>query len=337
MNSETLLASKKLNLFYEEPEGDRWLPLDRYPRRIIRRIVRGPRNPGGMERYFLNLVDGLRRIGMEPRINDFRHARNHPDQVVGIIGKSHLLRERKWRNPIIFGPAVPSHPTVDPNLINEAPIRRVLVSCEWMKTMYDTIWPEISEVWASGIDTSRWKPVSDGKKTFDVLVYDKIRWDRDMYEEEFINPILACLKSKGLNVQVMRYGAYREDDYEKALRIARSMVFLCEHETQGFAYLQALSCGVPILAWDRGGYWQDPEFYPDQVKFWPVSSVPYWDDRCGVKFGSVEEFPESLNRFMERLQQNDFSPRDYILENLTLEKCAQQYVDIVGSVASSLS
>ena len=35
------------------------------------------------------------------------------------------------------------------------------------------------------------------------------------------------------------------------------MVFLCEHENQDIAYQQALACGVPILAWDRGGYWQD--------------------------------------------------------------------------------
>ena len=32
-----------LNIFYEEQEGDRWLSFDRYPRRVIRRIVRaGP-------------------------------------------------------------------------------------------------------------------------------------------------------------------------------------------------------------------------------------------------------------------------------------------------------
>ena len=29
-----------LNLFYEEPEGDRWLPFNRYPRRILSPAVR---------------------------------------------------------------------------------------------------------------------------------------------------------------------------------------------------------------------------------------------------------------------------------------------------------
>src|SRR6266853_3793648 len=103
------------------------------------------------------------------------------------------------------------------------------------------------------------------------------------------------------------------------------MVFICEHETQGLAYEQALSCGVPVLAWDRGGCWQDSEFYPHKVRFEPVSSVPYWDERCGMKFVEVAEFPARLDEFWERAGRNGFRPRDYILENLTLEICAQRY------------
>jgi hypothetical protein len=44
-----------LNLFYEEPDEDRWLLLDRFPRQIVRRIVRGKPQPGGQMRVFLNL------------------------------------------------------------------------------------------------------------------------------------------------------------------------------------------------------------------------------------------------------------------------------------------
>jgi hypothetical protein len=99
------------------------------------------------------------------------------------------------------------------------------------------------------------------------------------------------------------------------------MVFLCEHETQGIAYQQALACGVPILAWERGGFWQDPSYFPDKVKFISVSSVPYWDNRCGVKFNNISEFSTKLEEFLDKLNSHKFTPRDYILENLTLEKC----------------
>src|SRR5713226_10393407 len=93
-----------------------------------------------------------------------------------------------------------------------------------------------------------------------------------------------------MSVETLRYGAYREEEFHKLLARSRVMVFLCEHETQGIAYQQALSCNVPILAWDRRGYWQDPSYFPHRVKFQPVTSVPYWDGRCGTTFGSIEEF-----------------------------------------------
>jgi hypothetical protein len=54
--------------------------------------------------------------------------------------------------------------------------------------------------------------------------------------------------------------------------------------TQGIAYQQALSCGVPILARDRGGHSQDPSYYPHKVIFSLVTSVPYSDGRCGRRF-----------------------------------------------------
>ena len=69
---------------------------------------------------------------------------------------------------------------------------------------------------------------------------------------------------------------------------ARAMIFLCEHETQGIAYQQALSCGVPILAWDRGGHWQDPACFPPWSMGNPVTSVPYWDERCGRTFAAPQ-------------------------------------------------
>ncbi len=115
------------------------------------------------------------------------------------------------------------------------------------------------------------------------------------------------------------------------------MVYLCEHETQGIAYQQALSCGVPILAWERGGFWQDPSYFPHKVKFAPVSSVPYWDDRCGIKFKDITEFPTKLQEFLDKLARKQFAPRDYILENLTLEKCARRYVEIWDEVQESLA
>ena len=110
------------------------------------------------------------------------------------------------------------------------------------------------------------------------------------------------------------------------------MIFLCEHETQGFAYQQALACGVPVLAWDRGGYWQDPTYYPQHERFGPVSSVPYWDERCGLKFADALEFSNRFEEFWTGVLEQRFQPRDYVVENLTLEKCSRHYLELVGRV-----
>lgn len=331
-----------LNLFYEEPEVDRWLPFDRHPRRLVRRLVRGKPRVGGQQRVFLNLCAGLDRLGVKYRINDYGHIRRHPDELACIIGKPHVLDKIPWKNPILFGAAVYSHPTDDPQLLNRLTIRKVLVPGEWMRIMCEPFWGGKVAAWPVGIDTERWRPRDvDEKlkaetlkpeiKTTDILIYDKVRWEHDRFEVELIQPIRDELKRRNLNFCEIRYGFYEEEDFHGLLQRCRAMIFLCEHETQGIAYQQALSCGVPILAWDRGGYWQDPEFYPHRVKFAPVSSVPYWDDRCGLKYADASEFSIRLDEFWQKLESGSFRPRDYILENLTLKKCAQQYLQLFAA------
>jgi hypothetical protein len=318
-----------LNIFYVEPEGDRWFPYDRYPRRIIRRVVRGKSQPGGQKRMFLNLCTGLKKIRIGYRVNDYSYTLKHSDETACILGKPFVLDQVQWKNPIVFGPAVYSHPSDDPNLLRRLPIRKILVPGEWMRRMCTPAWGDIVAEWPVGIDAELWKPSSFEDKTIDFLIYDKVMWEHDHYQDELIKPIHEILKQRNCSFTGLRYGYYREEQFHHLLARCKAMIFLCEHETQGIAYQQALSCGVPILAWDRGGYWQDPMYYPERVKFSPVSSVPYWDERCGLKFTSIVEFSSKLDEFLIQLKSGEFHPRDYILENLALEKCAHRYVELV--------
>src|SRR5207302_1477358 len=142
-----------------------------------------------------------------------------------------------------------------------------------------------------------------------VLLYDKVRWDRDHYDSALVAPIRRTLAASGRTFREIRYGSYREEEFHRALTECRTMIFLCEHETQGIAYQQALSCNVPILAWDRRGHWRDPSYYPDKVTFGPVTSVPYWDDRCGRTFESAEEFGSQWLAFWDDYRSGRFTPR----------------------------
>jgi glycosyltransferase involved in cell wall biosynthesis len=332
------VGREPLNIFYWEPMSDRWVPYDRYPRKAVREILYATgirkRQPSGHGMTYKNIKKGLDQADIPYRDNDFRYIRKHPDELIWIVGKPQLLLEYDWPNPILFGPCTFDHPAVQPSLWEQYPnLRKMVLYGPWMYDMFAEHYPvEKLEIGPVGIDVEEWRPKRpQDEKPDRVLLYDKVRWAHDRYEHVIITPIRKHLRDQGIEIETLRYGHYFPEDLKAALERCRAVVFLCEHETQGIAYQQMLASGVPIFAWDRGGYWQDPNFFPDQVRYGPVSSVPYWDERCGLKFEDVEEFRATFDTFWMGVKGEKFSPREYIAENLTLEKCAQWYRDIAES------
>lgn len=173
-----------------------------------------------------------------------------------------------------------------------------------------------------------WQPVGRGDPQI-FLIYDKIRWNC----QNLAAPIYHELQKRNLTYSTIVYGQYNEEQYKLALSRSRYMIFLCEHESQGLAYLECLASGVPILAWDQG-WCLDPNRYSWGQPDIPATSVPYFDDRCGMRFANVDEFPRRLDEFLEQGRGDHFSPRDYVLENLTLEACSRRYVDILDAAAA---
>ena len=325
-----------LNIFYSEPDPDRWFAYDRYPRKLIRRIYRGRQRPGGVAMIGINLMKGLQKSGIPYRYNNYDYIKKNTHEIACIIGKPHVLFNRKWKNPVILGAGIYSHPMECPDLFKIYPVvKKILVPGEWMRRMFEPFYGDKVLAWPAGIDTDEWNNKSHISKSVDFLIYDKIRWEHSEYENDLIHPIIEELNSRKLTWQIIKYGAYKPDELKEKINLAKAVIFLCEHETQGLAYQQILATNIPIMAWDRGGYWQDPYYYPHKVQYSPVSSVPYWDDRCGVKFSSFKGFTEVIDSFLQNL--NRFSPRSYILENLTLEKSAEQYLKIYNQVKEQLT
>ncbi|WP_316773178.1 hypothetical protein [Pedobacter frigiditerrae] len=326
---------KKLSLFYEEPDFDRWIKFDRYPRKIIRNLIRGKSRPGGVMMIALELMKGLDKLGIRYRFNDYDYAKKNPNELIGIIGKPNVIFENKFRNPILFGAGIFSHPIEYPNLLQEYPnIKKILVPGEWMRDMFRSFYGAKVLSWPVGIDTDKWNPgIKKNKLSIDFLIYEKILWNKEDKYVSILNPIKKILTARGLNYKILNYGSYTHEELLKVLSESKASIFLGEHETQGLAYQQILSTGTPILAWDSGGYWLDPMFFPDKVKYKPVSSVPYWDERCGEKFISIDDFSSALTQFIKKAQSGVYKPREFIKENLTLEICAQKYVDIYNQVA----
>ena len=326
-----------LHLFFEEPDPDRRVPFDRYPRRLLRRLVRGPRQPGGHRRVFLNLCAGLSRLGVAYEVNNHALFKSSQPEIACVIGQPIALSRFDADVPIVFGSAVYSHPIDAPDLLKRYNLPAILVPCDWMRRMVAPAWGDRVKVWPVGIDTDTWSPSDRAKKDIDILIYDKILWNRDALVPGVLAPIIEHLDAKQLRTVVLSYGRYREQYFRHLVSRSRAMIYLCEHETQGIALQQALAASLPVFAWDRGGEWRDPSYFPDRVRFGPVTTVPYWDARCGATFGNIEAFRREFSDFWHTATQGAFAPRSYILEHFTLSRGAQRYLDIIQSVRTQLS
>lgn len=318
----------RLCLYYiREPERDRWFAGDRHIRPLIRRVIRGYSRPSGVDKVFINLKLGLDKLKIDYEVNPpFKLLRK--DDRVGVLGRGrHCLEGYKQTNKIVAGIGLMTHPSEWKTLCEDYPVVKYLQHSEWANEVYKPYFGERCAIWAVGIDTDHWQPLTGTSKTTDFLIYDKIRWNYDKYETELLTPIRNKLTKSGLSFEELRYGMYEPADYKAALERCRAMIFLCEHESQGIAYQECLASGVPIIAWDQGQC-LDPNRFKWGTPYIPATSVPYWDERCGVKFKDICEFPSRFEEFVDKQTSNYFSPRDYILEKLTLEKCAGDYLEL---------
>ncbi len=96
------------------------------------------------------------------------------------------------------------------------------------------------------------------------------------------------------------------------------------HESQGFALEEALSCNIPLLVWNTQYMCQEHGSNYEKIH---VLLFPYWDERCGEYFYQQEEFVKKYEEFLSKL--DTYQPRQYILENLSMEKCAERWNKLI--------
>lgn len=320
------LAQKKVVLlFYKEFERDSYFKNDKYLKRIVRPVYHlfsKKQKVSGFYVWYSLLVEALRQEGYKVYVNNYKLALRNPQYPVGLVGYPHILDSWSLPNPAIIGPGFYDHPKVAPTLMQDPRYKVYILTCHWMLNMFKPYYGEHCVLWNAGMNVSKWPDTSKNNKPIDVLIYDKIRWDRDKYEPQLLQPIIEYLMKRNLSYQIIRYKKYDYEMYRKALNESKSMIFLCEHETQGMAYQEALTSNVPILAWENG-FWLDPrrpEFDPEPV---PATSVPYFSPKCGERFKDVSSFPTTFDQFWSRL--HTYQPRSFVLQELSLAESAKLY------------
>ena len=139
-------------------------------------------------------------------------------------------------------------------------------------------------------------------------------------------PILKYLELNNYKYREIVYGSYSEREYFNLLKQAKAMIFLCEHESQGIACCEALAMNIPVLAWDNG-FCLDPNRFSWGQPIMEATSVPIFNEECGERFKSIDLFEKTADTFFNRVKQNSYNPREFILKNITLEKSAESFLD----------
>lgn len=265
------------------------------------------RGPGKVSK---NLILGLSKLGVEFDVNP-NHVSNE-DKIISLqptnIMNSHYISQS------IIGPNICILP-FENSVVMEQKYKKIIVPSEWVKNKYKKwITEDKIFVWAVGIDTDLFPDVSNHSKTNDCLIYFKNRNHKDL------EMVKEFLKSKGQSFEVISYGSYSENEFINTIKKSKYGVVIGNTESQGIAIQEMMSSNLPLLVWDTI-IWDGKG--PDYL--FPATTVPYWSDECGVKFTEFSELEEQYLIFLEKM--NIFTPRNYIINNLSLEKKAKDLIN----------
>jgi glycosyltransferase involved in cell wall biosynthesis len=266
----------------------------------------------------------LRKAGYEVAINDLAAARADPRHPIGLCGYPSVLSKVQLPNPRIFGPGDFGPPNGVEALARDDRYKILTHPSDWFVDLYRPFCGAKLATMFVGIDLAHWRSTRAAAKTCDILIYDKIRWFREQKTPEILERVRRHLDQRGLTHRTLRYGGHKLGQFKRALKDCRAMIFVCEHETQGLAYQEALASDVPVLAWDERRF-IDPALAPFASPMLEVSSVPYFDERCGKRF-KIADFEAAFDAFWR--DRETYEPRAYVAETLSLEIAAAKYVQL---------
>ena len=172
-----------------------------------------------------------------------------------------------------------------------------------------------------GVDIEKFKDTKPNSKREYVSIYFKRRHPNEL------RFVANFLRAKNINYRIFNYVEnYNENEYLTYLQNSKFCFWLDAHESQGFALEEALACDVPLIVWNITSMKQEHGSSYTDI---PATTIPYWDERCGEYFYNVHELETVFNLFMSKLET--YKPREYIVENLSIQKCEEKFVNLINS------
>ena len=243
-----------------------------------------------------------------------------------VYSPSHPINVNNYPDTkFIFGP----HFSVFPNQYQMQIIQGnnsiYIQPSEWAKNAWK-IFPICNEnrieILPFGVDTIEFNEIKPITERSQVFLYFKRRLPSEL---DFLYKFLT---KNGYDPIIFNYvKTYNQTDYINSLHNAKFGVWLDAHESQGFALQEALACNVPLLVWNVTSMSQEAGSNFPHIN---AKTNPYWDDRCGESFTNIEEISEKFNKLIQNI--NSYKPREYILENLSIEKCSEKFINLVNNI-----
>jgi hypothetical protein len=267
----------------------------------------------GPHKVVKNLLMSLDQEKIGYAINEEKYEHNFLLQYNDIAHEKHSKIEL---DTCIIGPQVWLFDTYGQFLIEHQDYyKKMIAPSQWVKDKFINKFnlPENKiSVWPVGIETFNNKR----NITYDCLIYFKRR------EQKELDAVKQFLDSKNLTYKMVEYGGYGEDGFKNLVNQAKFCFLINGTESQGIAVQEIMSMGVPIIAWDIKEWLDQGEAY--RV---PATSVPFWDERCGEKFYTIDNLEKTFDKFYAII--NDYDPKAFVKDNLSFEKSVKILLDIL--------
>jgi hypothetical protein len=264
-----------------------------------------------------SLLTGLKELNVSYEYNPY-FIENCTEIVIVLSGiktlKQALLLKKSGRiKKLVVGPNVVVFPSDFHFILNSCEINFCIFPSDWVLRMFENQIPDLTKksiVWPAGVDVNFWTPVSKintrkGLRNLKLLIYLKS-------DNIFFEGLIKWISSTFNYVDFIEYGNYKPNQYLSKLRESDCLIMLGGSESQGLALVEAWSCNVPTFVYSVN------ELKMTNFKV-SCSSAPYLSCHTGVFFNSLLELQLKLESF----ESFNFTPRNWVLDNLTDSKSVE--------------
>lgn len=237
----------------------------------------------------------------------------------GVDTLKYALDTRDNYKFLVVGPNVVNMPNDENNILINKKIDLILVPSKWIKCAYeDYINKKKIICWYSGVNEKFFNSTATKKVTRKVLVYSKTT------NYNLLKKIKKLLNKNNLEMVLIKYGAYTQANFKKALSTVDFSIFISQSESQGIALAESWSMNVPTFVW------QKKILKINNVNYKYTSAAPYLSDKTGLFFHNTEQ----LNKIIKDYYTNRliFSARKWVLKNMTDTISVKNILNILNNL-----